>query len=362
MKKLLFIGMLLIGLSLQGWSQEKTITVTGIVTDTEKEPLIGVNISVQDMPGLGVITDINGRYRINVPAYNRLIFSYVGYETVSVLIKEQTVVNVTMKEAASTVIDEVVVTGLGAQKKIAVTGAVTNVDVEALKAVPSTSVVDGLAGVVPGVMAMQTSGRPGSVSEFWIRSISTFGANTAALVLVDGFERDIDEVSVEDIESFTVLKDASATAIYGSKGANGVVLINTRRGKEGKININAKAEGFYSMLTKRPEFVDGYTYASMANEAKAARNQAPIYSDTELELFRTGLDPDRFPSVDWMDVMMRDGAWSSRVSLNMTGGGKTARYYVGGSFQDQQGMYKSDKSLKNYKTNANYRKWEDIVR
>ena len=111
------------------------------------------------------------------------------------------------------------------------------------------------------------------------------------------------------------------------------------------------------MLTKTPEFVDGYTYASMANEAKAARNQAPIYSDTELELFRTGLDPDRFPSVDWMDVMMRDGAWSSRVSLNMTGGGKTARYYVGGSFQDQQGMYKSDRSLKNYNTNANYRKW-----
>ena len=345
------------GLSLQGWTQEKTITVTGIVTDTEKEPLIGVNISVQNMPGLGVITDINGRYRISVPAYNRLVFSYVGYETANVLIKEQTVVNVTMKEAASTVIDEVVVTGLGAQKKIAVTGAVTNVDVDALKAVPSTSVVDGLAGVVPGVMAMQTSGRPGSVSEFWIRSISTFGANTAALVLVDGFERDIDEVSVEDIESFTVLKDASATAIYGSKGANGVVLINTRRGKEGKININAKAEGFYSMLTKTPEFVDGYTYASMANEAKAARNQAPIYSDTELELFRTGLDPDRFPSVDWMDVMMRDGAWSSRVSLNMTGGGKTARYYVGGSFQDQQGMYKSDRSLKNYNTNANYRKW-----
>ena len=156
------------GLSLQGWTQEKTITVTGIVTDTEKEPLIGVNISVQNMPGLGVITDVNGRYRISVPAYNRLIFSYVGYETANVLIKEQTVVNVTMKEAASTVIDEVVVTGLGAQKKIAVTGAVTNVDVDALKAVPSTSVVDGLAGVVPGVMAMQTSGRPGSVSEFWI--------------------------------------------------------------------------------------------------------------------------------------------------------------------------------------------------
>lgn len=358
MKNYLFICMLLLGISLDICSQEKNITVTGIVTDDSKEPLVGVNISVLNMPGLGVITDINGRYRIKVPAYNRLVFSYIGYETVQVLIKEQTVVNVKMKEAASTVIDEVVVTGLGTQKKIAVTGAVSNVDVDALKSVPSTSVADGLAGVVPGIMAMQSSGgRPGSVSEFWIRSISTFGANTAALVLVDGFERDIDEVNVEDIESFTVLKDASATAIYGSKGANGVVLINTRRGKEGKININAKAEGFYSTFTQAPEFVDGYTYASMANEARLTRNQEPLYSNTELELFRTGLDPDRFPNVDWMDVMMRDGAWSSRVSLNMTGGGKTARYYVGGSYQNQQGMYKTDKALKDYNTNANYRKW-----
>lgn len=262
-----------------------------------------------------------------------------------------------MKEAANTIIDEVVITGTGAQKKIAVTGAITNVDVDALKSVPSTSVVDGLAGVVPGVMAMQTSGRPGSVSEFWIRSISTFGANTAALVLVDGFERDIDEVSVEDIESFTVLKDASATAIYGSKGANGVVLINTKRGKEGKINIDAKVEGFYSTFTKAPEFVDGYTYASMANEARLTRNQEALYSPSELELFRTQLDPDRFPDVDWMDMVLRDGAWSSRATLNMRGGGKTARYFVSGSYQDQQGMYKTDKSLKDYNTNAHFRKW-----
>lgn len=343
MKRLLIITMLMIGISLPGWTQEKTISVTGVVTDSAKEPLIGVNIYVENQPGLGVTTDINGAYKIKVPAYNRLVFSYIGFETTQVLVKEQPVVNVVMKESSSNVIDEVVVTGLGVQKKVAVTGAVTTVDVDALKSVASTSVVDGLAGVVPGIMAMQTSGRPGSVSEFWIRSISTFGANTAALVLVDGFERDINEVNVEDIESFTVLKDASATAIYGSKGANGVVLINTRRGKEGKITVNAKAEGFYSTLTKVPEFVDGYTYASMANEAKAARNQALLYSDTELELFRTGLDPDRFPNVDWMDVMMRDGAWSSRATLNLNGGGKTARYYVGGSYQDQQGMYKSDK-------------------
>ena len=358
MKNYLFICMLLLGISLDIWSQEKNVTVTGIVTDANKEPLIGVNISILNMPGLGVITDMNGRYNIKVPAYNRLVFSYIGYETVQVLIKEQTVVNVKMKEAASTVIDEVVVTGLGAQKKIAVTGAVSNVDVDALKSVPSTSGVDGLAGVVPGIMAMQSSGgRPGSVSEFWIRGISTFGASNSALVLVDGFERSLDEINVEDVESFSVLKDASATAIYGSKGANGVVLITTKHGKAGKINISAKAETFYNMLTQVPDFVDGYTYASMANEAKITRNLEPLYKADELEIFRLGLDPDLYPNVNWIDELLRKGSWSTRATLSMNGGGNTARYYVSGSYLDQQGMYKVDKALKDYNTNANFRRW-----
>ena len=357
MRHFLLTCMMLLGLSANLFAQQQEITVTGIVTDTNKEPMIGVNVVVADRPGLGTITDINGKYSIKIPAYHRLVFTYVGFEKMEVLVKEQRVVNVIMEEATNTSLDEVVITGTGAQKKIAITGAVTNVDVEELKSSPSTSVVDALAGVVPGIQAMQSSGRPGSTSEFWIRSISTFGANTSALVLVDGFERDIDEVSIEDIESFTVLKDASATAIYGSKGANGVVLINTRRGKEGKININAKVEGFLSSFTQLPEFVDGYTYASMANEAKIARNQEPLYSDTELEIFRLGLDPDLYPNVDWMNLMLRDAAYSYRASLNMNGGGKTTRYYVAASYQDQQGMYKTDKSLKEYNTNANYRKW-----
>ena len=356
MRNFLLICMMLLGFSVHAFAQ-KEIVVTGIVTDTNKEPLIGVNVSIANMPGLGAITDINGKYLLKMPPYNKLVFTYIGYEPVEVLVKEQRTVNVAMEEAKATLIDEVVVTGTGVQKKIAVTGAVTNVDVAELKTSPSSSMADALAGVVPGIQAMQSNGRPGSVSEFWVRSISTFGASNAALVLVDGFERDLNEINVEDVESFTVLKDASATAIYGSKGANGVILINTRRGKEGKININAKVETFYSMFTQLPEFVDGYTYASMANEAKTTRNQEPLYQPEELELFRLGLDPDLYPNVDWMDLMLRDGAWSTRASLNMTGGGKTARYYVGGSYQDQQGMYKTDKSLKNYNTNANFRKW-----
>ena len=357
MKKLLFTCILFLGSLMSVMAQQQELTVTGTVLDENNEPLIGVNVSVQNVPGLGAITDIDGKYTIKMPPYNRLEFSFLGYEKAVILVKEQTVVNVTMKPSEASEIDEVVVTGLGTQKKIAVTGAITNVDVEDLKTVPSTSIADGLAGVVPGIMAVQADGRPGTVSEFWVRSISTFGASSAALVLVDGFERDINEVNVEDIQSFTVLKDASATAIYGSKGANGVVLITTKRGKEGKINVDVKAEGFYSTFTQAPEFVDGYTYASMANEAKITRNEEPLYSADELELFRLGLDPDLFPNVDWMDTVLKDGAWSGRVTLNMSGGGKTARYFVSGSYQNQQGMYKADEALKDYKTNTNFRKW-----
>ena len=348
--------MLLLGLSTSALAQE-SIVVTGVVTDTNKEPMIGVNVSISNIPGLGAITDLNGKYSIKMPPYHKLVFTYIGFEKVEVLVKEQRTVNVTMKEASAREIDEVVITGTGAQKKLTVTGAITNVDVDVLKANPSGSMANALAGNVPGILAMQTSGKPGSVSEFWIRGISTFGASNSALVLVDGFERSLDEINVEDVESFSVLKDASATAIYGSKGANGVVLITTKHGKAGKINISAKAETFYNMLTQVPDFVDGYTYASMANEAKITRNLEPLYKADELEIFRLGLDPDLYPNVNWIDELLRKGSWSTRATLSMNGGGNTARYYVSGSYLDQQGMYKVDKALKDYNTNANFRRW-----
>ena len=356
MKNFLFICMLLLGLSTSALAQE-SIVVTGVVTDTNKEPMIGVNVSISNIPGLGAITDLNGKYSIKMPPYHKWVFTYIGFEKVEVLVKEQRTVNVTMKEASAREIDEVVITGTGAQKKLTVTGAITNVDVDVLKANPSGSMANALAGNVPGILAMQTSGKPGSVSEFWIRGISTFGASNSALVLVDGFERSLDEINVEDVESFSVLKDASATAIYGSKGANGVVLITTKHGKAGKINISAKAETFYNMLTQVPDFVDGYTYASMANEAKITRNLEPLYKADELEIFRLGLDPDLYPNVNWIDELLRKGSWSTRATLSMNGGGNTARYYVSGSYLDQQGMYKVDKALKDYNTNANFRRW-----
>ena len=311
------------------------------------------------MVGLGTITDINGKYKIKMEPYHRLIFSYIGFDKVEVLVKEQRVINVVMQESEASVIDEVVITGTGAQKKLTVTGAVTNVNVADLKVNPTGSISNALAGNVAGVLAMQTSGQPGqNSSEFWIRGISTFGASNAALVLVDGFERNLDEINIEDIETFVVLKDASTTAIYGSRGANGVILITTKHGKAGKINIDAKVETTYNTRTITPDFVNGYNYASMINEARITRAQEPLYQPYELEILRLGLDPDLYPNVNWKDVLMKDGAMTYRGTVNMNGGGATARYFVSASYIEEQGMYKTDENLrKDYDTNANAKRW-----
>ena len=357
MRYFLITCILLLSCSISTWAEN--IVVTGVVTDAQKEPLVGVNVTVKDVPGLGAITDINGKYKIAIEPYQRLIFSYVGFDKVEVLIKEQRVVNVTMKESAASSLDEVVITGTGVQKKLTVTGAITTVNVSVLMHTANGSVVNALAGNVAGVLAMQTSGQPGrNTSEFWIRGISTFGASTSALVLVDGFERDLDDVNIEDIEDFSVLKDASATAIYGSRGANGVVLITTKHGKPGKINIDAKVETSYNTRTITPEFVDGYTYASMMNESRITRNQEPIYQQDELNILRMGLDPDLYPNVDWKDLLLKDGAMTYRANLNMNGGGSTARYFVSLSYLKEDGMYKTDETLrKDYNTNANANTW-----
>lgn len=340
------------------FAQQK-VQVTGTVTDENNEPLIGVNITVSDVPGLGTVTDINGQYRIEVEDYRKLIFSYIGFETEEILVRDQRVINVVMKEAVTQLIDELVVTGIGTQRKLTVTGAVTSVDVTELKSAPTSSIVNTLAGRVPGIMAMQTSGQPGkNFSEFWIRGISTFGANTSAYVLVDGFERDLNEINIEDIESFSVLKDASATAIYGAKGANGVILITTKHGKPGKINIDAKVETSYNTRTITPEFVDGFTYANLINEARITRNNEPIYQPEELEILRLGLDPDLYPNVDWKSKLLKDGAMSYRANLNMSGGSATARYFASASYIEEQGMYYTDETLRrDYNTNANYKRY-----
>lgn len=339
---------------------QEQVTVRGRVTDSSGESMIGVNISVVDKPGLGTITDIDGNYQLRMERYQKLLFSYIGFEPIEVLITDNYEIDIIMEEADASVLDEVVVTGMGAQRKITVTGAVTNVEVEELKRFPSSNLSNVLAGNVPGIMAMQSSGQPGrNTSEFWVRGISTFGASNSALILVDGFERNnLNEVNIEDIASFTVLKDASATAIYGSKGANGVILITTKHGQAGKVNITAKVETSFNNRTITPQFVDGNTYAALANEARVTRNMGVLYQPEELEILRLGLDTDLYPNVNWMDVLLKDHAWSYRANLNLSGGGSTTRYFASMSYVEDEGMYKTDETLRNdYNTNANYRRW-----
>ena len=358
MKKSIILYILLLLHIVPAFSQEK-FELTGVVLDEKSKPLVGVSVFVKDVAGLGTVTDAKGNFKIKVDQYKTVVFNFLGYKRQEILLVDQRVLNITMEEAEVSVLDEVVVTGTGTQRKLTSTGASSTVDVNDMKSNPTSSLTNALAGNVPGVMAMQMSGQPGrNISEFWIRGISTFGGGTSALILVDNVEREINDINIEDIETFTVLKDAALTAIYGSKGANGVILITTKHGKEGKISINIKDETIYNTRTITPEFEDGFTYANLLNESRITRNFEPIYQPEELEILRLGLDPDLYPNVDWQNLLLKDGAMTYRVNLNMNGGGSTARYFVSGSYINEGGMYHTDETLRNdYNTNANYNRY-----
>ncbi len=345
---------------MSGLAMARTITGTVLDASADDEPIIGATISIKGT-AIGVVTDIDGRFSIDIPANAKvLLVNYVGMKQQEFQISKIRDNDLTIRLESDNQLDEVVVTGMGARRKITLTGAVTNVDVSDMKHSNSSNLSNALAGNVPGIIAMQSSGQPGkNTSEFWIRGISTFGAGDKAYILVDGFEREnIDDINIEDIQSFTVLKDASATAIYGSKGANGVVLITTKHGSEGRIKINAKVETSYNTRTKTPEFVDGVTYASLLNEANITRSRGTYFTPTEIELFANGLDPDLYPNVNWKDLILKDGAMSQRANLNISGGGRAARYYASVSYVEDEGMYKTDSNLKDrYNTNANYHRF-----
>ena len=325
-------------LSLQ--AQVKTVTVTGNVADEQGEPLIGVNVVVKNQPGFGVITDLDGNYTISAGVNDVLIFTYVGFQDLEIPINGQAVVNAVM--TAGEALEEAVVVAGGYQRKVSVVGSVASVKMDDIK-VPTSSISNSLAGNVPGIIAVQRTGEPGKdASEFWIRGISTFGANSSALVLVDGIERNFNEINVEDIESFSVLKDASATAVYGQRGANGVVLITTKKGKEGKVDINFKGEYGISQNAYDRQFVDAETYARLANEARQSRYMDPVYDDSELEIIKYGLDPDLYPNVDWNKLLLKDYTSTYRATLNISGGGPTVRYFASGSYYNQGGIYKDE--------------------
>lgn len=337
-------------------AQDDHVKVAGVVMDESGETLIGVNVVVKGTTH-GTVTDLDGRFRLeNVPAGSTIVYTYIGFKTLEIQYNNDRERERIGLEADVSELDEVVVTARGTQRRVSVVGAITSVEAQDLQ-VPATSVTNMLGGRVPGIIAVSRSGEPGKdFSEFWIRGISTFGASQGALVLIDGIEGNLNDLDPADIESFSILKDASSTAVYGTRGANGVVVVTTKRGKAGKLSINFKTNLSYAHSPRMPEYADAYNYAKLANEARVVRDYDPVYTDTELELYKLGLDPDLYPNVNWRDVILRDGVWNNQHHLGLSGGGENARYYVSLGILNNQASFKQDKNSP-YNANVDYHKY-----
>lgn len=337
---------------------KQVLQISGLVTDTTGAPLPGVVVRLKGTK-TATATGKNGRYTLSVPdGTGILTFSYVSFETLELAVNSRSVINVTMKESQSS-LGEVVVVGYGQQKKESVVGAISTVNMSELKTAAPRSLANALVGKVAGVIAIQRSGEPGyDDAQFWVRGISTFGAGQNPLVLVDGVERPLNNIEPEEIESFNVLKDASATAVYGIRGANGVILVTTRRGSKEKPSINFKYERGITAPTSLPKLVDAPTYLNLYNEAQLASNPSFItpYTPEVIEKYRSGEDPYLYPNVDWLDLMMKDKANNQRLNLNVSGGSETARYFVSASYYAEDGIWKGD-NLNDYNTNVGLKRY-----
>jgi len=340
-------------------------TIEGVVVDkTDGEPLVGASILLKDHPGVGTRTDLDGKFTLRyVPTKKEsfLVISYVGYQSKEVPISGVADVKVEL-DASIQSLNEVVVTGSGLQKKVSVTGAISSVSGLELK--QSTSALTlNLAGKFAGVYANNSSGEPGSGADFYIRGISNFAGRSATpLILLDDVEisaTDLNNIPAENIASFSVLKDASATAIYGARGANGVMIITTKTGDYNtKTNINVSVENSFNFMGKLPDFVDGPTYMEMYNLAQYSRD--PIgnlrYTEEDIERTRSGLNPYLYPNVDWQDVLFKNMAMRQRVNVNVSGGGSKVKYYMSLDFKHEDGHYRTEKlySWNNQLQNYNY--------
>lgn len=352
---ILFLIPSLISVQLQG--QQSSIQVSGVVIDEFGEPLPGVNITIKGNKKTGSVTNMDGLFTIkNIAPKSVLQFSFMGYTKKEIQVNKTTTALEIKLEPDAEALEEVVIVGMGTQRKVSVIGAITSVSPAQISS-PSTSISNMLGGVVPGIISIDKSGEPGKdVSEFWIRGISTFGANQSALVLIDGIEGNLNDVDPSDVENFSILKDASATAVYGVRGANGVVLVTTRSGEEGKMKITWKSSASLSYSPRMPKYLDAYQYASLANEARVVSNMEPLYSPTELEIIKNNLDNDLYPNVNWQKEILKDFTYNHQHYINVSGGGKIARYFVsmGGTFKDA--IFNQDKVNK-YNTNVNWAKY-----
>jgi TonB-linked SusC/RagA family outer membrane protein len=341
------------------------IKVSGVVTDSKGLTLPGASVRIKGT-NKGVVTDSEGRFTIDADVNNVLVVSFAGFIAKEIIVTGA-LSSITVQLLDDTRgINEVVVVGYGKQKKLTITGAVTTVNVGDIMT-PNRSLSNALAGKVAGVISMQRSGEPGyDNASFTIRGIGTFTGNSNPLVIIDGVQRDdvnstyggaYNNIDPEDIQSISLLKDASSTAVYGAKGANGVLIITTKRGVAGKPKISFKTEAAMSGLTRTPKMLDAVSWMTLHNEATTNDGSPAAYSEETIQKTASGLDPYLYPNVNWIKSVYKDWAPGYNTNLNVSGGASTVRYYVSASFYDQDGSYKVTKQ-NGYNPNLNFKRYD----
>ncbi len=356
--KHIFLLCLLLGAAVLVQAQNSDIVVKGTVR-SDSAVLDGASIVLKGNVKKAVRTDAKGNFTISVPANGTLLISFVGLKPEEVELKGEPVVNVRLAHNAGA-LEEVAVVAYGYQKKISLVGAQSTVNMEDIKQ-PVANLSAALAGRIAGLVGVQRTGLPGSNgADLWIRGISTFngsGNDASALIIVDGVQgRDLNSFDVEDIASFTILKDASATAVYGVAGANGVILIQTKKGRPGKpvlmFNFN---EGINS-FTKTPKLVDGLTYMNLRNEAQVASGLLPDFSQADIDSTKLGNQPYLYPNVDWMKTIFNKTADSRRANFSARGGSENSSYYISLAYYDEKSLLKTD-GLAKYNSDTRFRRY-----
>lgn len=325
---------------------DQEIRISGRVVDKDGFPIVGTTVYVKTNLSKGVVTDAEGRYNITVNANDILVFSFIGYKTIEKVAGDIDKLAIVLEEDSQK-LEDVVVVAFGKQKKGNVVSAITTISPSELR-VPSSNLTTALAGRMAGIIAYQRSGEPGlDNAEFFIRGITSFSAagKVNPLILIDGIEMnssDLSRLNVDDIASFSIMKDANSAALYGARGANGVILVTTKEGSVDKISISVRAESSSSYNSKLVDLADPVTYMKLHNEGVRTRNaMVPLpYTSNKIRQTALGTDPVRYPSVDWYDYLIKDKASNKRVNMNITGGGKAVQYYLAANYQNDTGILK----------------------
>lgn len=318
-------------------AQEPNV-VKGTVTDTNGAPLIGVSILVKGTT-TGVVSDVDGNFSLSVKTGETLSFSYVGYTTQEILVGKEKMLKVVLKEDAKN-LEEVVVVGYGTQKKVNLTGAVSSITAEELANKPVMSTAQALAGLAPGLSVVSNSGRPGAGASVKIRGTGTFSsAGTDPLVLIDGLSGSLDDVDPNDIQSISFLKDAASASIYGNRAANGVILVETKKGAQGKTTITYNASFGWQTPTELPDFLPSWEYAEYYNMAMSNMGLAEAYSAEQIQKYKDGSDPDNYPNVNHLKWLLEsESGFQHQHNISVRGGNATTNYNLSVGYRKQDGL------------------------